>query len=59
MSEKNNTPKSQAKLKVLFKEPKTVEDLILLALDKGELEEVVRVLRDWFSPPVLCPGYQI
>jgi len=47
MSEKNNTPKSQAKLKVLFKEPKTVEDLILLALDKGELEEVVRVLRDW------------
>ena len=41
MSEKNNTPKSQAKLKVLFNEPKTVEDLILLALAKGaeEVEE--------------------
>ena len=49
MSEKENTPKSPVKLEGLFKEYETVEDLILLALEKGSLEEVVQVLRDWFG----------
>ena len=47
MPEKKNTPKSPAKLKILVKQPETAEDLIVRALEKGSLEEVVQVLRDW------------
>lgn len=47
MSEKKSTSKSPAKLKVLIKQPETAEDLIVLALKKDGLEEVVNVLRDW------------
>ena len=47
MSEKKNTPKSPAKLKVLIKKPETTEDLVVLAVERGGLDEVVRLLRDW------------
>lgn len=47
MSEKENTAKSLAKLKAWTKKPETTEDLVVLALENGGLEEVVEILRDW------------
>ena len=47
MPEKKNTPKSPAKLKVLIKKPETTEDLVVLALERGGLDGVVQLLRDW------------
>ena len=47
MSEKESPPRSPAKLKVLIKKPETTEDLVVLAVERGGLDEVVRLLRDW------------
>jgi len=47
MSEKEKFSKSPAKPKVQIKKPETTEDLVVLALERGGLEEVVRLLRDW------------
>ena len=47
MSEKESPPRSPAKLKVLIKKPETTEDLVVLALERGGLDEVVQLLRDW------------
>ena len=47
MSEKKSPPRSPAKLKVLIKKPETTEDLVVLALERGGLDEVVQLLRDW------------
>ena len=47
MSEKKSAPRSPAKLKVLIKKPETTEDLVVLALERGGLAEVVQLLRDW------------
>ena len=47
MPEVKSTTDSPAKQAVLVNEPETAEDLILLALEKGGLGEVVKVLRDW------------
>lgn len=41
MSDKESTPRVQVK------KPETTEDLVLLAVEKAGLEEVVRLLRDW------------
>ena len=49
MSEGKSPPRSPAKLEVLAKEPETVEDLVILALARGGLEEVVKILRDWYG----------
>ena len=47
MPKKKKTPKRPVKLQVLAKKPETVEDLVVTALDKGGLKEVVQILRDW------------
>jgi hypothetical protein len=47
MSEKKKSTKTPAKPKVQIKKPKTTEDLVVLALESGSLEQVVRLLRDW------------
>ena len=47
MPNAKNTPDSPAKRTVLVKNPETAEDLIVLALEKGGLQTVVRILRDW------------
>jgi hypothetical protein len=47
MSEKKSPPRSPAKLEVLEEKPETTEDLVVLAVEKGGLEEVVQLLRDW------------
>tara|TARA_R110000751_G_scaffold262937_1_gene362265 strand:+ start:32 stop:196 length:165 start_codon:yes stop_codon:yes gene_type:complete len=36
-----------AKPKILVSPPETVEDFVVLALEKGGLDEVVKILRDW------------
>jgi len=47
MSEGKSPPRSPAKLEILVKEPETTEDLVVLALARGGLEEVVKVLQNW------------
>ena len=47
MPKKNNSQGSPAKLKVHVKQPDTAEDLIVRALEKGSLDEVVKILRDF------------
>ena len=47
MSEKKSAPRSPAKLKVLIKKPETTEDLVVLALERGGLAEVVQLLGGW------------
>lgn len=47
MSEKEKFSKSPAKPKVQIKKPETTEDLVVLALERGGLDEVVQLLRDW------------
>ena len=47
MPEKRSAPRSPTKLKVLEEKPETTEDLVVLAVEKGGLEEVVQLLRDW------------
>jgi hypothetical protein len=49
MSEGKSPPRSPAKLEGLAKEPETVEDLVILALARGGLEEVVKILQDWYG----------
>ena len=47
MSEKKSPPRSPAKLEVLEEKPETTEDLVVEAIKRGGLDEVVRILRDW------------
>jgi len=47
MPEKRSAPRSPTKLKILEEKPETTEDLVVLAVEKGGLEEVVQLLRDW------------
>jgi hypothetical protein len=47
MSEKKSAPRSPAKLEVLEEKPETTEDLVVEAIKRGGLDEVVRILRDW------------
>jgi hypothetical protein len=39
--------RSPTKIEVLEGKPETTEDLVVLAVEKGGLEEVVQLLRDW------------
>jgi hypothetical protein len=47
MSEKEKFSKIPAKPKVQSKKPETTEDLVVLALERGGLAEVILLLRDW------------
>ena len=47
MSEKESPRGGAAKPKVSTKTPETTEDLVAAAVDRGGLDEVVRLLRDW------------
>ena len=47
MSEKESPRGGAAKPKVSIKTPETTEDLVVEAVGRGGLDEVVRLLRDW------------
>ena len=47
MPKRKNTSKTAVKLGVVVNPPETTEDFIVLALEKGNLDEVAKILRDW------------
>jgi hypothetical protein len=49
MPKKKNTSKTTVKLEVVVNPPETTEDFIALALEKGSLDEVVKILRDCYG----------
>jgi hypothetical protein len=46
MPKSKNTSKTAVKLEVVVNPPETTEDFIVLALEKGSLDEIVKILRD-------------